>query len=83
MNWKSLITATMAAMFIFSCSVSAEEADSTESQNAPIAQYDTEDGLIEFVDYAINENDIAIVVDYTNTTAEDVTPEMQIGIKVF
>ena len=83
MRWKTLITATMAAMIIFSCGVSAEEAGSAESQNAPIAKYDTEDGLIEFIDYAINDDDIAIVVDYTNTTDEDVTPEMQIGIKVF
>ena len=60
--------------------VSAED---QQTEVKPLAQYDTEDGLVEFMDYTIQDGTIAIIIDYTNTTEKNVSPEWQINVKLF
>ena len=78
---KRILVTLVCGMLFFSYPVMATE--STPEKAEPLATYDTEDGKVEFIDYVINDNDIAIVVDYTNTTDKNVEPAFQINIKVF
>lgn len=58
-------------------------AEDPKPEEKALAQYDSEDGLVEFMDYTIQDKTIAIILDYTNTTEKNVSPEWQIGVKLF
>ena len=74
-----LLTLTLA--FAVLPAYASETKDAAASD--PIASYDTKDGLLEFVDYVIKDDVIAIIVDYTNTTSKNVYPERMMDIDLY
>ena len=55
----------------------------TEAEPKPMAVYDTEDGLVELVDFIIHGDELAVILDYTNTTDKNVSPVWQMEVNAF
>ena len=76
MKFRDSLIGLLAATVFVTTGVTADDAAE------PLASFESEDGKIEFIDYVINDDDIAIIMDYTNTTDNIVTPSGRIGVKV-
>ncbi len=72
----------MALAFAFSTVVYAEDPAAAEEAQA-YASLESEDGLLEFIDYVVKDDVLAVVVSYTNTTDENVTPSWQVSVNAF